>query len=212
MGYTCGTFTSARDRRLHGDQNGPHPGARYLLLIVQCYHKCRRTDFSRRHPRKPARRSRHHSPGRYHDHFPGRRPLHQAGQGDHAHIRWPRRHALHHASRSHFHVPPPLPECAPALITVGIPDDCGLIYIDDQLIAGDGTWRYLQSPALPPGASYLLHLRAAFKVGDNLLIEEKSILIHVGESITVKFDGQKAISVPLPREAERLPIPRELRK
>jgi hypothetical protein len=34
----------------------------------------------------------------------------------------------------------------------------------------------------------------------------------VGESITVKFDGQKAISVPLPREAERLPIPRELRK
>jgi uncharacterized protein (TIGR03000 family) len=113
---------------------------------------------------------------------------------------------------SHFHCPPPIPGVAPALISVAVPDNDGLIYIDDQLVSSDGTLRSLQSPPLPPGISYPLHLRCAFKSGDNLLIEEKQVLIQAGESISVSFDGKKAVSVPLPREPQMLPPPHELKK
>jgi hypothetical protein len=106
-------------------------------------------------------------------------------------------------------VRPPLPESAPGFLQVEIPDDDGLVYIEGELIHTTGTSRRYQSPPLPPGAPCILHLRAAFKVGDNLLIEDKQVAIQAGENSVVQFDGIKAVSVPLPRgDAEPLPFPR----
>ena len=94
---------------------------------------------------------------------------------------------------------PPLPEAAPGFLQVEIPDDDGLIYIENELVRTKGTVRLLQSPSLPPGAPCTLHLRAAFKVGDNLLIEDKQVEIRAGENTSVKFDGARALSVALPK-------------
>ena len=41
--------------------------------------------------------------------------------------------------------------------------------------------------------------RAAFQVGENLLIEEKEVVVRAGQMADVAFDGQRALSVPLPK-------------
>jgi uncharacterized protein (TIGR03000 family) len=102
----------------------------------------------------------------------------------------------------------PLPDAAPALIRVEVPDVYALLYVDGEVVRTRGTVRYLQSPPLPPGTSYPLRLRAAFQVGDNLLIEDRQIVIGPGTSGVVTFDGSRALSVPLPRPVETLPPPR----
>jgi len=88
-----------------------------------------------------------------------------------------------------------LPESAPASLRVEIPDADGLLYVEGELIHGDGTARLLQSPPMPPGAACPLHIRAAFKVGDHFFIEDKQILIRAGEGATATFDGSKAMVV-----------------
>jgi len=92
----------------------------------------------------------------------------------------------------------PLPRSAPALLQVEIPDDYGLLYIEGDLVRTRGTVRHLQSPELPPGVAYPLHLRGAFKVGDNLLIQDMQVQIRAGESTTATFDGTGAVTVRLP--------------
>ena len=89
-----------------------------------------------------------------------------------------------------------------------MPDPDGLLYIEGELIRSKGISRQLQSPPIPLDRHLPLRLRTAFKVGDNLLIEDKQILLHAGESTTVIFDGRKALSVPLRlEEAEVIPFP-----
>jgi hypothetical protein len=105
---------------------------------------------------------------------------------------------------------PPFLNCAPALLRVGIPDKNGLVYIEGELYRSAGTSRQFQSPPLLVGRNYPLHIRVAFKVGDNLLIEEKEVLIRPAVESVVSFDGSRALTVPLtPRESE-LPFPRKL--
>ena len=91
----------------------------------------------------------------------------------------------------------PLPESAPASLRVEIPDADGLLYVEGELIHGDGTVRLLQSPPLSPGAAWPIHLRAAFKVGDHFFVEDKQVLIRAGEGAALTFDGAQAASVPL---------------
>jgi hypothetical protein len=118
--------------------------------------------------------------------------------------------------------PPPIPfampgiaqpaqgNCAPALLRVTNPDTYGLVYIEGELVRSEGKSRRFQSPPLPLGKSYPLHLRVAFKVGDNLLIEDKEVLIQPGVESTVGFEGTRAVSVPLKPQASDLPPPRKL--
>jgi uncharacterized protein (TIGR03000 family) len=94
--------------------------------------------------------------------------------------------------------PPLMPGFAPAGLQVQIPDNCGLVYVEGELVRTHGTVRHLESPPLQMGQSYPLHVRAAFAVGDKLLIEDKQVLIRPGESTSLTFDGSQAISVPLP--------------
>jgi uncharacterized protein (TIGR03000 family) len=100
---------------------------------------------------------------------------------------------------SHFHVPPPLPGDVPALIAVNIPDGDGVLYINDQLLPSTGATRYLLSPPLPPGKAYPLELRAAYLVGDHVLVEEKRVQIQGGQDSIVTFDGKRAVAVRVPR-------------
>jgi hypothetical protein len=104
----------------------------------------------------------------------------------------------------------PLAVLAPANLRVEIPDPDGVLYIEieGELIRSKGISRQLQSPSIPVGTHFPLQVRAAFKVGDNLLIEDKQILLHAGESTTVIFDGRTALSVPLQvEEAKVIPFP-----
>jgi hypothetical protein len=102
----------------------------------------------------------------------------------------------------------PVPNGVPGVLRVGLPDPSGLLYLDKELIRSTGSWRRLQSPPLAPGQSYPLQVRAAFKVGDNLLIEDKEVVMRPGVETIVSFDGSRATSVPLPRADADLPMPR----
>src|SRR5262249_40027798 len=104
---------------------------------------------------------------------------------------------------------PPFPQALPASLYVEMPDPNGLLYIEDELIRSHGTARRLQSPPLPRGSTRTLRLRAAFKVGDRLLIEDQQVVLRAGASAVVTFDGRRAVSVPFDQDdAEVAPFPR----
>ena len=105
---------------------------------------------------------------------------------------------------STFHSPHgvPIPQAAPAYLQVSIPDDYGLVYVEDSLVRSHGNARKLQSPDLPPGVTYSLRLRGVFKAGDSLLIQDKQVVIRAGENAPVTFDGSDAIAVRLPEKSK----------
>jgi uncharacterized protein (TIGR03000 family) len=88
-------------------------------------------------------------------------------------------------------------------VRVEMPDPIGLLYIDGQLSDTRGTVRQFQSTPLGPGQSHVFRLRAAFKAGDNLLIEEKEVVVGAGQVTAVTFDGKRARAVPLPTAATK---------
>ncbi len=92
----------------------------------------------------------------------------------------------------------PLSSYAPAAFQVEMPAD-GLLYIEGELVKTNGRLTQLESPPLAPGKTHTLHLRAAYRVGDNLLIEDKEVGIRAGDNSTVTFTGARGVSVPLPR-------------
>lgn len=112
--------------------------------------------------------------------------------------------ALHSVHAS----PLPMIHAAPATVAIEIPDEIGLVYIDGELIRSEGRRRAFQSPPLPPGKNVPLTVRGAFKSGDRLLIEERTILLRAGQTSAVIFDGSTALSVPLPGQPELLPPPK----
>jgi hypothetical protein len=116
---------------------------------------------------------------------------------------------------SNFHSPqtPPIPNAARALLRVQLPDADGVLYVAGELVRSHGTMRPLQSPPLPLGQPTPLHVRAAFRVGDRLLIEDKRLTLWGGQTLDVTFDGAGAVAVPLPRpDAEIAPPPRPLKQ
>jgi uncharacterized protein (TIGR03000 family) len=94
--------------------------------------------------------------------------------------------------------PPPVP-AAPAAVQVTVPDPHALLFVDGELVRTRGTTRQLESPALPPGKTYPLRVRAAYVVGNNFVIEDREVLIRAGENASVTFDGARALVVPLPK-------------
>src|SRR5204862_4248876 len=76
---------------------------------------------------------------------------------------------------------PPLSELLPALVYVQIPDVHGNIYIDCELLRTVRTTRRLESPGLPTGASHPVRVRAVYAVGDEMLIEDRDIVLRAGE-------------------------------
>ena len=105
-----------------------------------------------------------------------------------------------------FHTPetPPLPTATPGLLLVQIPDPYGLIFVDSELVRTKGTSRQFESPPLALGKAYPLNVRAAYAIGDKLLIEEKQVLLRAGETIPIDFDGKRALAVPLKRGNDHL--------
>ncbi len=89
----------------------------------------------------------------------------------------------------------PLPEAAPASLRVELPDPYGLLYVEGELIQGDGAIRSLESPPIAPGAACPIHLRAAFKIGDRFIIEDKQVILRSGEAAAAAFDGSQAAFV-----------------
>jgi hypothetical protein len=95
----------------------------------------------------------------------------------------------------------PVPGMSPGYLQVTIPDQFGLVYIDGEMIrTPGGLSRQLESQPLVPGKSYPMKVRGVYAVGNQLLIEEKTINLTAGQAAQISFDGQGAIAVPLPRE------------
>jgi uncharacterized protein (TIGR03000 family) len=86
-----------------------------------------------------------------------------------------------------------------ACVQVQIPDAIGLLYVDGRLTETRGTSRLIESPALEPGKAHTFKLRAGFKVGENLLIEDREVVVRAGQVTDATFDGTRATSVALPK-------------
>lgn len=113
---------------------------------------------------------------------------------------------------SAFHSPTSLQELdyARGFVEVRIPDERALLYVDDEPDPLRGAVLKLKTPLLEVGKSYTLPLRAAFRSGDELLIQDLAVVVPAGAVKVVKFDGVNAVRVPLPGQGEELPPPRVL--
>jgi len=87
---------------------------------------------------------------------------------------------------------------ATARLRIWVPDDAALIYIDDMPTATRGYARLLVTPELPAGKEFTYRIRAAFREGPDLLIEEKTVTVRAGRTTPVPFTGDDAKRVPLP--------------
>jgi hypothetical protein len=89
------------------------------------------------------------------------------------------------------------------------------VYVEDHLTSTRGTERVLETPFLEPGKAYRYRLRAAFRSGANLLIQEQVAWVQAGRETAVRFDGVGALAIPLtpsdnPPSDDRLPAPRKI--
>jgi hypothetical protein len=98
-------------------------------------------------------------------------------------------------------------------VEVHMPDDRGLLYVNGDPTPLRGRDQVLHTEILKADCVQRFELRAAFRSGDHLLIEDRTVTIHRGEVVSVTFDGNSAIQVNLPAPAparEELPLPRHL--
>lgn len=99
------------------------------------------------------------------------------------------------------------------IVEVHLPDERGLLYVNGNPTPLRGPVQTLHTEVLKAGQSQLFELRAAFRSGDDLLIEDRTIAAHAGERAFLVFDGVTAMRVKLPAPtdgAEQLPPPRQL--
>jgi uncharacterized protein (TIGR03000 family) len=103
---------------------------------------------------------------------------------------------------------------ANAFIEVHLPDEGAVVYVNGAKTESRGTVRRLQTPTLEPGKVHIYVLRAAFRSGNNLVIQDRQVEVQAGRTTSVTFDGSKGRTVPLftpPANAdtpELLPPPR----
>jgi hypothetical protein len=96
---------------------------------------------------------------------------------------------------------PPEPTATQVRIDVATPDPYGLLYVN-----GEKTFsgiRYYLADQVAAGKSHTFQLRAAFRVGNDLLIEDRQVDVRAGQSVVVQFEGKNAMRVPLPAEARK---------
>jgi uncharacterized protein (TIGR03000 family) len=86
---------------------------------------------------------------------------------------------------------------ASAVIEVHLPDEGAVVYVNGVKTSSRGTVRLLQTPLLEPGKVHIYGLRAAFRSGDNLVIQDRQVEVQAGRTTSVTFDGNKARTIPL---------------
>jgi hypothetical protein len=99
------------------------------------------------------------------------------------------------------------------ILEVHLPDPNGLLYVNGNPEPLRGPVHVLRTEILKGGPAEVFVLRAAFRSGGELLIEDRTVAAGRGERIPVTFDGTNAIRVKLPHPgpgAEELPPPRQL--
>src|SRR5262249_22310263 len=89
-------------------------------------------------------------------------------------------------------------DAVPGWLTVEVPDNYTLLFVDGQLTESRGTVRQLESPPLPPDQAFTLNLRTAIRSGDKVLIEDKQVVMRSRERAVVKFDGSQTFAIPNP--------------
>jgi uncharacterized protein (TIGR03000 family) len=107
---------------------------------------------------------------------------------------------------------PATPTTAKAFIEVQMPDPFGVLYVNGKKTGSRGEFIRLETPPLESGKDHAYDLRAAFRSGDKLLIQDRTVQVQAGRTITVAFDGKDAHSTalrpPSPPTYEMLPYPR----
>jgi hypothetical protein len=96
------------------------------------------------------------------------------------------------------------------IVEVQLPDERGLLYVNGNPTPLHGRVQVLRTEFLPRCGAQVFELRAAFRSGDELLIENRTLVIRAGERTSVTFDGHQAMRVKLPLAGEELPSPRTL--
>ncbi len=117
---------------------------------------------------------------------------------------------------SAFHSPTSLvnPHYGRGVVKVQVPDARGLLYVDGDPKPLRGPAQVLTTPLMEGGQVHVYHLRAAFRSGEQLLIEDATVRVAAGQTTTFAFEGRKALAVRLPSPetsaSETAPPPRKL--
>ena len=86
----------------------------------------------------------------------------------------------------------PTPESSAAALTVSLPAAAKL-YVDGQLVAGDGPARRFHTPPLEAGRSFYYELKAEVLVGGKVEVEETKVVVRAGDSREVSFAKLAAV-------------------
>jgi uncharacterized protein (TIGR03000 family) len=103
---------------------------------------------------------------------------------------------------SAFHSPNSLRDLqyARGIARIVVPDAHGLLYVDGNPSPRTGASHLLTTPLLEAGQTHVFHLRAAFRSGNQLLIEDRALTVQAGQQVSLTFDGANAVAVSLPQE------------
>src|SRR5262245_58448716 len=102
-------------------------------------------------------------------------------------------------SMLHSPVGPPNPNMGRGYVRVFVPEPGAVVYVNGELTDSSGLERVLATDYLEAGHDHLIRLQAGFRSGDQLLIQERAVVVRAGETASVTFDGAGALAVPLPR-------------
>lgn len=93
----------------------------------------------------------------------------------------------------------------PAGIWVEVPEDFSMLYLEGELVRGQGKKRALMSPPLVPGKPCSLRLRATSIIGTNFVVEDRQVVIQAGQVVSVTFDGSSPLVVPMSQLVPEMP-------
>lgn len=88
----------------------------------------------------------------------------------------------------------PLLDPAKAVVEVRLADADALLWAEGAPTETHGKVRYVRTKALAPGNIYELRLRAAYRVGGELVIEVRNLDVVAGSSQVVTFDGSNIVA------------------
>jgi len=74
------------------------------------------------------------------------------------------------------------------------------LYVDGQLIPGDGTDRLFSTPDLQPGRTFYYDMKAVVEIDGKAVAEEKRVVVRAGDNLRESFPTLLAAAAAKPAE------------
>lgn len=86
-----------------------------------------------------------------------------------------------------------------AQVEVTLPDASAQVWVEGVEMTNRGRTRLLESPELVPGKSYTYTIRAAWKNGDEVVGDERKVVVTTGKVVKLDFTRPVPEKMPAPK-------------